>query len=193
MSWEEWISSHLLSLPALGQLWIKASSSSEKDSYTYRGSSLTCYISSFVVYHCLCDCQSPSLMPSPVSGFATCQSESQVRLPAPWAEPPWVPVVVLPSLHSLPLEMKTILTSQPCAIHGSATCPTEAQGLSKRVGPTGTQSIVVGFRNRLFWSEFCDCCILHQEWTQNTWIVFLLDDAEQMCIEAPLKCRVSSL
>lgn len=77
MSREEWISSHLLSSPALGQLWIRISWSSGKDSYTYRGSSLTCNISSFVVYHCLCDWQSPSLIPSPASGFATCQSESQ--------------------------------------------------------------------------------------------------------------------
>lgn len=70
-----------------------------------------------MVYHCLCDWQSLSLMPSPVLGFAAGQGESQARPPAPWAEPPWVPVAASPSLWGLSFERKTVLTAQPYAIY----------------------------------------------------------------------------
>lgn len=68
-------------------------------------------------------------MASPVSGFATGWGDSQARPLAPWAEPPWVSVAVSPSLQGLPFEMKTVLTAQALAIHGSATYPMDAQGL----------------------------------------------------------------
>lgn len=41
----------------------------------------------------------------------------------------------------------------PCAIQGFATCPMDAQDLSKSVGPTGTQIILFSGRNVLFWSN----------------------------------------
>lgn len=134
------------SLLATGQFWIRASWSSEEHSYTYRGSFLTfrdpdLLYQQFPSVSLLMWLAQPSFDALALLHFTTGCSESCVKLPDRATKGPCGSTALSSRTLLLKWRQFSLLSLVLCE---SATCPTGAQGLSKKVQPTGTQSILAG-------------------------------------------------
>lgn len=110
------------------------------------GSPLTCSISTFMEYHCLCD---PSLGPGPAAGSVACWDGelSQTYCSLGRATTGACGCVTLSSGPPFWNEDGSCSSASfcMCICH----LPTGARGFSRRVVPTGTPSILVCIRNML--------------------------------------------